>query len=490
MVICLHRKHFVWCKRIRKYCINKVKDKTMFQKDVYVNRRAELKKLMNKGVALFLGNVDSPMNYADNIFHFRQDSSFLYFFGIDHPGLAATIDFESGEEIIYGNDVDIEDIIWMGVQPLLKDKATQVGINKTAPFNKVIDAIGGIIAQGRQVHFLPPYRGESKIILGDMLGMQASKVNNYRSLALVNAVIKLRSVKDKYEISEIEAACKIGYEMHVTAMKMAVAGESEQKIAGVVEAIPLKYGGHYSFPVILSQNGQTLHNHDHGGTLKEGRLMLTDCGAESQMHYASDFTRTVPVNGTFTQKQKEIYQLVLDANNAATAITKPGITYQEVHLHSAKVIAQGLKDLGLMKGDVDAAVKAGAHAMFFPHGLGHMMGLDVHDMEDLGQIHVGYDDVTRPIDQFGTAYLRLGRKLEPGFVITNEPGIYFIPALMDKWKNEKINNDFINFDKVNEYRDFGGIRLEDDLLITDTGCRLLGDRVPITIEEIENTVGK
>ena len=462
----------------------------MFQKDVYVRRRDDLKKLINNGIALFLGNVDSPMNYSDNIFHFRQDSSFLYFFGIEHPGMAAIIDFESGEEFLFGNDVDIEDIIWMGVQPLLKDKAVKVGINNTGPFNKVVDAVNNALSQGRQVHFLPPYRGENKITLGDMLGIHPSKVNTYRSLELVKAVIKIRSVKDKFEIAEIEKACAIGYEMHVTAMKMAVAGESEQKIAGIVEAIPLKYGGHYSFPVILTQNGQTLHNHDHSGILKEGNLMLTDCGAESKMRYASDFTRTVPVNGKFTQKQKEIYQIVLDANNAATAVTKPGITYQEVHLLSAKVIAQGLTDLGLMKGDVDAAVKAGAHAMFFPHGLGHMMGLDVHDMEDLGQIYVGYDDVTRPIDQFGTAYLRLGRKLETGFVITNEPGIYFIPALIDKWQNEKINSEFINFDKVNEYREFGGIRLEDDLLITDNGCRLLGDRVPITINEIENTVGK
>ncbi len=462
----------------------------MFQKEVYVKRRADLKKLMNKGVALFLGNVDSPMNYPDNIFHFRQDSSFLYFFGIEHPGMAAIIDFESGEEVIYGNDVDIEDIIWMGVQPKLKDKAAQIGMENTAPFNKVIDAVEKVISQGRKVHFLPPYRGESKIILGDMFGISPSKINRYRSLELVMAIIKLRSVKDKYEIAEIEKACAVGYDMHVTAMRMAVAGESEQKIAGIVESIPLQYGGHYSFPVILSQNGQTLHNHDHSGILKEGRLMLCDCGAETLMRYASDFTRTYPVGGKFTQKQKEIYQIVLDANNAATAASKPGVTYQQMHLLSAKVIAQGLKDLGLMKGDVDAAVKAGAHAMFFPHGLGHMMGLDVHDMEDFDQINVGYDDEVRPIDQFGTAYLRLGRKLEPGFVITNEPGIYFIPSLIDKWKNEKINNDFINFDKVNEYRDFGGIRLEDDLLVTDDGCRLLGDRVPITIEEIENTVGK
>ncbi len=462
----------------------------MFPTNVYADRRKRLKGLMNSGIGLFLGNNESPMNYPDNTFHFRQDSSFLYFFGIEHPGLAAIIDFESGEEILFGNDVEIDDIIWMGVQPLLKDRAAKVGVNKTAPFAKLAEHIQAAINQSRSVHYLPPYRGENKIVLGDLLGIHPAKVNQYRSLPFVKAVIQLRSIKDAYEIAEIEKACAIGYEMHVTAMKMAIAGESEQKIAGLVEAIPLKYGGHYSFPVILSQNGQTLHNHDHSGILQEGRLMLTDCGAETSMRYASDFTRTVPVNGKFTQKQKEIYQLVLDANNAATAASKPGITYQQVHLMAARVIAQGLKELGLMKGDVDAAVKAGAHALFMPHGLGHMMGLDVHDMEDLGQIYVGYDEVTRPIDQFGTAYLRLGRKLEPGFVLTNEPGIYFIPALIDQWKAEKTNADFINFDKVNEYRDFGGIRLEDDLLITDSGCRILGERVPITIKEIENTVGK
>ncbi len=462
----------------------------MFPTNVYAGRRNNLKKLMNKGVGLFLGNVDSPMNYADNTFHFRQDSSFLYFFGIDHPGMAAIIDFESGEETLFGNDTEIEDIIWMGVQPLLKDKAINVGVANTAPFNNLYEAIQKAINQNRTVHFLPPYRGDNKILLGNLLGIHPAKVNQYRSLDFVKAVVQLRSIKDAHEIAEIEKACAIGYEMHVTAMKMAVAGESEQKIAGLVEAIPLKYGGHYSFPVILSQNGQTLHNHDHSGILQEGRLMLTDCGAETQMHYASDFTRTVPVNGKFTQKQKEIYQIVLNANNAATAASKPGITYQQVHLMAAKVMAQGLKELGLMKGDMDAAVKAGAHALFMPHGLGHMMGLDVHDMEDLGQIYVGYDDVTRPIDQFGTAYLRLGRKLESGFVITNEPGIYFIPALIDQWKADKTNADFINFDKVYEYRNFGGIRLEDDLLITDSGCRILGERIPITIEEIENTVGK
>ncbi|HAN00509.1 MAG TPA: Xaa-Pro aminopeptidase [Marinilabiliales bacterium] len=461
----------------------------MFQKEVYIRRRSDLKKLVTKGIGLFLGNLETPMNYPDNTYHFRQDSSFLYFFGINHPGLAAVIDFESGEEILFGNDVEIEDIIWMGIQPLLKDKATRVGVEKSFPSEKLNDYLKAAIKLGRPIHFLPQYRGDNKILLGDLLGIHPGQLNQYRSLELIKAIVKLRSIKDAFEIEEIEKACAMGYEMHVTAMKMALSGQTEQMIAGVVESIPYKYGGRISFPVILSQDGQTLHNHYHTGILQKGRLVINDSGAETAMGYASDFTRTIPVDGTFTQKQKEIYQIVLNANNTATQISKPGITYQQVHLQVAKVIAQGLKDVGLMKGDVDAAVKAGAHALFFPHGLGHMMGLDVHDMEDLGQIYVGYDEITRPIDQFGTAYLRLGRKLEPGFVITNEPGIYFIPALIDKWLHEKINHEFINFEKANQYRDFGGIRIEDDLLITETGCRLLGNRIPATVDEVEKTVG-
>lgn len=462
----------------------------MFTKEVYSKRRNELKALVNNGLGVFLGNIDSPMNYLDNIFHFRQDSTFLYLFGIDHPGMAAIIDFESGEEILFGNDVEIDDIIWMGEQPTLQERGKQVGISNTQAFSKFAEHIKNALKQKRKIHFLPPYRGENKLLLSELLNITPSAINEQKSLELIKAVIKLRSIKDEFEIAEIEKACAIGYDMHVTAMRMAVSGEKEQNIAGMIEGIPLQKGGHYSFPIILSQNGQTLHNHLHNETLTEGRLMLTDAGAETAMHYASDFTRTTPVNGKFTQKQKEIYQIVLDANNSVTNLIKPNVTYKELHLHAATVITQGLKDLGLMKGDVQEAVKAGAHALFFPHGLGHMMGLDVHDMEDLGQIYVGYDDETRPSEQFGTAYLRLGRKLENGFVITNEPGIYFIPALIDLWQSKKTNKDFINFEKVNQYRDFGGIRLEDDILVTQSGSRLLGKRIPITVEEVENTVGK
>ncbi len=462
----------------------------MFSIETYRKRRQQLKQNISSGLILLLGNVDSPMNYADNTFYFRQDSSFLYFFGLDFQGLAAVIDIESGEETIFGDDVSIEDIIWMGPQIPLKAKAEQVGISKTQSFKNLQDTISKAISSGRKIHFLPPYRAENKILLNELLGISVSKLKAYSSIELVKAIINLRSVKENQEIEEIKKACAVGYQMHVTAMKMAKPGIWEQTIAGTIEGIANAGGGMVSFPVILSQNGETLHNHDHSKNLQDGRLMLVDAGAEIGSRYASDFTRTVPVSRKFTQKQREIYNIVLAANNHARELTKPGSTYLSVHLAAAEVIASGLKEIGLMKGDVKEAVKNGAHALFMPHGLGHMMGLDVHDMEDLGQIYVGYDNETRPVDQFGTAYLRMGRKLQPGFVITNEPGIYFIPALIEKWKGEKINTNFINFDRLKDYLDFGGIRLEDDILVTETGSEIIGDRIPITIDEVENLMNE
>ncbi|MFV0266952.1 MAG: aminopeptidase P family protein [Draconibacterium sp.] len=462
----------------------------MFDKSTYINRRKALKTKGLTGIVLILGNVEAPMNYRDNTYHFRQDSNFLYFFGLDFPGLAGVVDFDSGEDFIFGNDVDIEDIIWMGPQVTLQENAAKAGITNTAPFAKVFDLVKAAKDAGRKVHFLPPYRAENKLLLENLLGTSAQSINAHASLDLIKAVISLREIKEAQEVEEIRKACATGYQMHVAAMKMALPGNWEQKIAGTIEGIALAGGGMTSFPIILSMNGETLHNHDHSQILQEGRLMLCDAGAESLLHYASDFTRTTPVGGKFTQKQREIYEIVLAANNTATALSKPGVTYLSVHLATCEVLAAGLKDLGLMKGDIKEAVKNGAHAMFLPHGLGHMMGLDVHDMEDLGQIHVGYDDEIRPVDQFGTAYLRMGKRLKPGYVITNEPGCYFIPALIDKWQAEGINKDFINFDKVNEYRDFGGIRLEDDILITETGAEIIGERVPITPEEVEAVVAK
>lgn len=458
----------------------------MFNRETYIARRLQLKQKISDGIILLLGNVDSPMNYADNTYYFRQDSSFLYFFGLDFQKLAGVIDTETGEEIIFGDDVEIEDIIWMGPQIALKEKAEKVGISKTKPFKNLQQVIEKAILSGRKIHFIPPYRAENKLLLNELLGISVSKLKAYSSLELIKAIVDLRSVKEEQEIGEIRKACAVGYQMHVTAMKMAKSGVWEQSIAGTIEGIANAGGGMVSFPVILSQNGETLHNHDHSKTLQNGRLLLVDAGAEIGSHYASDFTRTMPVSGKFTQKQREIYEIVLAANNSGRELTKPGSTYLSVHLAAAEVIASGMKALGLMKGDVKEAVAAGAHALFMPHGLGHMLGLDVHDMEDLGQIYVGYDNETRPVDQFGTAYLRMGRKLQPGFVITNEPGIYFIPALIEKWKAEKINADFINFDRLESYLDFGGIRLEDDILVTETGCEIIGDRIPITPDDVED----
>jgi len=457
----------------------------MFNPETYINRRQKLKKKISDGLILLLGNVDSPMNYADNTFPFRQDSSFQYFGGLDFQKLALVLDTESDEEFIFGDDIEIDDIIWMGPQIALTEKAQKVGITKTQPYKNLQMVIEKAILSGRKIHFLPPYRPENKLLLNDLLGISVSKLNAYASLELIKAIVGLRSVKEAQEIDEIRKACVVGYQMHVTAMKMAKAGIWEQTIAGTIEGIANAGGGMVSFPVILSQNGETLHNHNHSKTLQNGRLLLVDAGAELDSHYASDYTRTIPVTGKFTQQQREIYDIVLAANNKGRELTRPGSTYLSVHQAVCELIASELKALGLMKGDVKDAVKNGAHALFMPHGLGHMLGLDVHDMEDLGQIFVGYDDETRPVDQFGTASLRMGRKLQPGFVITNEPGIYFIPALIEKWKTEKINTDFINFDRLEKYLGFGGIRLEDDILVTETGCEIIGDRIPITTDEVE-----
>ena len=460
----------------------------MFKPEVYKQRREALKAKINSGIAVFLGNDDSPMNYPANTFHFRQDSNFLYFFGIDLPGLAGVIDFDEGTDIIFGNDVEIDDIIWMGPQPSVKDNAAKVAVTKTFPFDKLAGYIAGAKSQGRKIHYLPLYRGEGKILFEQISGIRVGEQAGNVSVDLIKAVVSLRNIKDKYEIEELEKAAAIGYLMHVAAMKMAKPGVLEREIAGAIEGIALSHGSMVSFPIILSQNGETLHNHDHSQILQKGRMMLTDCGAESVSHYASDFTRTVPVSGKFSPRQRDIYQIVLDANDAATQAIKPGVTYQSIHLLAAKVIANGLKDLGLMQGNVDDAVGNGAHAMFFPHGLGHMMGMDVHDMEGLGEDYVGYDDETKRIQQFGTAYLRLGRKLEKGFALTSEPGIYFIPALFEMWRKEGKFTQFINYNKVEEYIGFGGIRLEDDILVTETGSKLIGKRIPVTIDEVEEVM--
>ncbi len=462
----------------------------MFEASVYKNRRKELKERVWEGLILLPGNGDASSNYPANAYRFRQDSSFLYFFGLNMPGFAGVLDVDSGKEYLFGNDVDIDDIIWMGPQPKVKELGARVGITHTRPFAKLTELLKEAIAAGRKIHFLPPYRYRNMQLLEDLLGIHHAVLKQYASLELVQAVVSLRSVKEACEIEEITRACNIGYEMHTAAMKNCRPGVKEQYVAGLIEGIANSYGSMVSFPVILSQNGETLHNHDHSQILQKGRLMLTDAGAEAVSVYCSDFTRTVPVGGKFSTRQKDIYNIVLRCNNRALEVARPGVTYLSVHLEVCKVLAQGLKELGLMKGDTDAAISAGAHALFLPHGLGHMMGLDVHDMEDLGQIHVGYDEEIRPVPQFGTASLRMGRRLAPGFVVTDEPGCYFIPALIDQWRQQGLHKEFLNYDKIETFKDFGGIRLEDDVLITEDGCRLLGDkRVPITVKEVEDFMG-
>lgn len=460
----------------------------MFEKNIYVNRRNRLQSIVGSGLILIPGNSDSPMNYPANTFHFRQDSTFLYFFGIDLQGLAGVIDVDNNRHILFGDDYSLDDIIWMGPQASLTSKAERVGVPEALPFSKLFGVVGEAICQGRRVHFTPPYRGENIMFVSDLIGVHPRRIHDYVSKELILACIELRSVKEDVEIEELERHMDVAFQMHTTAMRMAHPGTSEQAIAGAIEGVSMSGGGMVSFPVICSVHGETLHNHYHGNFLKSNDLLLVDAGSESPRHYATDHTRTTPVGGRFTQQQKGIYQIVLDTNNAAREATIPGVFYRDVHLLACIAIANGLKNLGLMKGDVEMAVNEGAHALFLPHGLGHMLGLDVHDMEDYNDTLVGYDSEISRSKQFGLSSLRMGRRLKPGFVVTNEPGIYFIPALIDSWKSEKKFEAFINYQEVEKYRNFGGIRLEDDILVTATGSRILGKRIPITIDEVEAEV--
>jgi Xaa-Pro aminopeptidase len=457
----------------------------MFDKNVYIERRKLLKKQIKSGVILILGNIESPMNYPANTYPFRQDSNFLYFFGLDKPGFAGIIDVEEDNDYIYGEDFTIDDIIWMGPQPTVKKLAQGAGVTLTGTSAELAEKLKDVISKGRKVHYLPPYRAENTLQLEKLLGIATTDIKNNASVELIKAIVAQRSFKSEAEIKEIEKALEISHEMYTIAMEMAKPGVYEREIVGKIEGIVGSYGNYISFPIILSINGETLHNHFHGNQLKENKLLVIDSGAESPEHYASDITRTLPVGGTFTPEQKDIYQIVLNAQLAAINAIKPGIPYKDIHLVTAAVIANGLKGIGLMRGDVEAAVKEGAHALFFPHGLGHMMGLDVHDMEDLGEDYVGYDETVQRSDQFGLAYLRLAKELKPGFVLTVEPGIYFIPALIDLWKTENKFNDFIDYSRVEEFKGFGGIRIEDNVLVTKNGHRVLGKPIPKTIEEIE-----
>ena len=459
----------------------------LFDKDTYTARRNRLARQVKEGIILLFGNNDTPVNYPSNVYKYRQDSSFLYFYGQHREGLVGVIDIDNKKEYLIGNDVDIEDIVWLGSVDHVSELAMQSGVKESAPMSKLAELVNQAKAQGRKIHFLPPYRHDQMIQIMDLTGIHPSQQRNKASLALIMAVVDQRAVKTPAEIEEIERACAIGYEMHTTAMRLCRAGVSEQYIAGVINGIASGKGCMPSFPSILTMHGEIMHGYPSPNPLESGRLMLCDAGAETNENYCSDNTRTTPVDGKFTAQQKEIYSIVEECHDHALTIARPNVKWWDVPMSVARLMTDRLKELGLMKGDTEEAVRNGAHAMFFPHGLGHMMGLDVHDMEGLGQQYVGFDDEVQPSTQFGTNCLRCGRRLQEGWVMTDEPGIYFIPALIDEWKNKGINKDFINFELLETYRNFGGIRIENDILITATGCRMLGhDRIPYHIKDVED----
>lgn len=465
----------------------------MFSKETYVNRRTELKKLVKSGVIILFGNNESPANFpANGYYPFRQDSSFLYYFGLQRDGLVGVIDIDNDKETLVGDDIDIDDIVWYGSVNSVSNMAEACGVKNCAPMKQLQVICNNALRDKRQVHFLPPYRHDTMIQIFDLLGIHPNQQREQASLELINAVVKQRSTKSQLEIEEIERACAVGYKMHTTAMRLTKPGVTEKFVGGQVDGIANSYGSMTSFPTIFTQHGEIMHGNPSMAVLESGRLALCDCGAETMEHYCSDNTRTFPVNGKFTQRQLEIYSIVVDCHDLALSLAKPGVKYFDVHLGICRLMTDRLKELGLMKGDTEAAVRAGAHAMFLPHGLGHMMGMDVHDMEGLGQIHVGFDEETRPnLEQFGTNCLRMGRKLEEGFVITDEPGIYFIPALIDEWRAKGLHTDFINYEKLETYKDFGGIRVEDDLLITKDGCRFIGEeRIPYHPKDVEEFMSK
>ncbi len=456
----------------------------MFKASIYQERRKRLQASVPGGLILLPGNNESPMNCADNVYRFRQDSSFLYYFGINQPGVAGVLDADSGEALLFAPEMTVEHVVWMGPQPGLSDLKTLSGTEQALPVEQLEELLKKARADGRTIHFLPPYRADRSLQLSRWLSTPVEALQP--SEALIKAIVAQRSVKSAEEIAEIESALAITRQMHIQATKTAQPGMKEAQLAGMVEGIALATEGALAYPAILTVNGQTLHNHYHGNIMKEGDLVLCDFGAAApRTDYASDITRTFPVSSTFTDRQKAIYQIVLDAEEQAIQAIKPGVPYKDIHLLAAKIITTGLTQLGLMKGDADTAVEAGAHALFFPHGLGHMMGLDVHDMEDLGEDYIGYTDDLKRSPQFGLKSLRLARALQPGFVLTVEPGIYFIPELIAQWKAEGQHAEFINYDKVEAYLDFGGIRIEDNVLVTEEGYRVLGPPIPKTVEEIE-----
>lgn len=458
----------------------------LFDSKTYIERRRILREKVGSGLILFFGNNNAPCNYPANGYTFRQDSSFLYYFGQERDGLVGIIDADSGQEWLLGDDIDIEDIIWTGFVPSVHDLAAQSGVGSSAPLAQLPIMLSKARGRGQKIHFLPPYRHDHMIQIADLMDMHPLQTRAAASVDLIKAVVSMRSIKSDAEVSEIERAMAIGYKMHTAAMKACRPGVTEKSIGGLMEGIAMTYGAKVSFNSIVSMHGEIFHGDPSLKPLETGRLLLVDAGAETVNNYCSDNTRTMPVSGRFTAKQREIYSIVEACHDLTIEKARPGLKWMDMHLDVCRLMTDRLKDLGLMKGNTDDAVRAGAHAMFLQHGLGHMMGMDVHDMEGLGQVYVGFDDEVRPSDQFGTDCLRCGRRLQPGFVMTDEPGIYFIPALIDKWKAEKKHTEFINYDKLEEYRDFGGIRIEDDILITEDGCRVLGkDIIPYHPDDVE-----
>lgn len=454
----------------------------MFDKQIYIKRRRELREKVGSGVILLLGNDESGMNYADNTYDYRQDSTFLYYFGLPFAGLAAVIDVDNNTETIFGDELTIDDIVWMGTQPTLHEKAALVGVDKVEPSFSLRSVLDAARAKGRTVHYLPTYRAEHILKLWNLLDVKPSA--EQPSVPLIRAVVDMRNHKQPEEIAEIERACNVTADMHIAAIKNCHAGMHEYELASIIQATAAANDCPLSFPIICTINGQTLHNHHHGNLIKPGDMVLVDAGAETRMGYAGDMSSTMPADRTFTLRQKSIYDIQVASHLAAVDMLRPGVPFVNVYEKSAEVVCEGLKALGIMKGDPAEAVKAGAHAMFYPCGLGHMMGLDVHDMENLGEVYVGYDGQPKST-QFGRKSLRLGRPLEEGFVLTIEPGVYFIPELIDLWEGRKLYTDFIDYAELNKWRDFGGVRNEEDYLITADGHRRLGKKIPLTTEEVE-----
>ena len=452
----------------------------MFSKETYTGRRAELKRMVGKGMVILFGNNEAPYNYAANCYApMRQDSTFLYYFGQHRDGLVGVIDIDNDEEWLFGDDISVEDIVWMGFTPSVSDLASEVGVTHTAPLAALRKLCNNATAEKRMIHFLPPYRHDTMIQIMDLLEVAPSQQRDAASKELIRAVVKMRSKKEPQEIAAIERACDVGYEMHTTAQRLIRPGVTERYIGGQVDGIARSLANGTSFATIFSQHGEIMHGAPSDAKLEAGRLALCDAGCELD-DYCSDHTRTMPISGKFSQRQLEIYSIVEACHDYVLEVAKPGVRYMDVHFAVCRMMTERLKELGLMRGDTDEAVRAGAHAMFLPHGLGHMMGMDVHDMENLDQKNVGFDEETSPnLEQFGTNCLRMGRRLGEGFVVTDEPGIYFIPALIDEWKEKRHCKEFLNFDMLETYKDFGGIRIEDDVLITKDGCRFLGTkRIP------------